>query len=269
MRPAPDNLTGSVDLYWIPLGAGASVVRGNGIMYEAISAAIEHRPRCHLYHSALGIVLPHGRYTVEMTPVPDGDSAARGVVAEGPVGLRVAGRLRMFRYEVRRWRDGVVPDLAYAVGSALRVTDDGCVAQRVFDVLPGVPRLVWGRDESGAGEMWSCNSITSWALARAGVDISGIALPLGGRAPGWDAGAAIAGHGQRISGADEDPEPDPQPPQPVRRRVQHACHDPGTRQPSARVTGPESDGHVRVVASPGRPAIRAGRVGRSVRDLRL
>lgn len=137
-----------------------------------------------------------------MTPVPDGGGAGRGVVAEGPVGLRVAGRLRLFRYEVRRWRDSVIPDLVYAVGGAVRITDDGYVAQAVFDVLPRVPRLVWGRDESDAGEMWSCNSITSWALARAGVDISGILLPPGGRAPGWDAGAIVAsGRESHLRGA--------------------------------------------------------------------
>lgn len=190
---------GCVDLYWVPLGAGTTSVRGNGIVYEAITAAVEGRPRCDLYHSALEIVVPAGRHMVEMTPVPDGDGAARGVVAEGPVGLRAAGRCRLFRYEVRRWRDGIVPDLDYAVASPVRITDDASVAQAVFDALPQVPRLVWGRDESGAGEMWSCNSITSWALARAGVETARIALPAGGRAPGWDAGATVAVRGHRTT----------------------------------------------------------------------
>lgn len=202
---APGGPRSSVDLYWIPLGAGASSVRGNGITYEAISAAIQRRPRCRLYHSALEISLSHGRYTVEMTPVPDADGAARGVVAQGPVGLRSAGRLRLFRYEVRRWRNGIVPDLMYAVGGAVRITDDRSVAQTVFDALPGVPRLVWGRDEAGAGDMWSCNSITSWALARAGVEIGGIPLPAGGRAPGWDAGAHVAGAPQGTRARREGP----------------------------------------------------------------
>jgi hypothetical protein len=181
----------AVDLYWIPLGAGARSVRFNGLVYEALIAAIEHRERRSLYHSALSVVLPAGHYMVEMTPVPDALGSSRGVVAEGPVGLRAAGSLRIFRYEVRRWRDGVVPDLFYAAG-AVRVTDDSAVAQRVFDLLPLVPTATWGRDELGAGEMWTCNSIISWVLATAGVDPTSIALPARARAPGWDAGRVVA-----------------------------------------------------------------------------
>lgn len=187
-----DPTTSSVELYWIPLGAGASVVRTNGVLYEALAAAIGRRPRLDLYHSALELVLPEGRFTVEMTPVPDGDGASRGVVAEGPVGIRAAGRFHLFRYEVRRWREGVVPDLQYALVPPIRVSDDPATVRAVFNALPEVPRLVWGRDESHAGEMWSCNSITAWALGRAGVDPATIPLPRRGRAPGWDAGIAVA-----------------------------------------------------------------------------
>ena len=181
----------TVALYWIPLGAGASVVRTNGVVYEAIAAALQRRPRRALFHSALELVLPEGRFMVEMTPVPDGHGVERGVVAEGPVGLRTAGRLRLFRYEVRRWLDGIVPDLHLAVASPVHVSEDTAVVRAVFDALPDVPELVWGRDERGAGEMWSCNSITSWALTVAGIDVSAIPLPPGGRAPGWDAGSAV------------------------------------------------------------------------------
>ena len=186
----------SVDLYWIPLGAGASVVRTNGIVYEALTAAIQRRPRCDLYHSALEIVLPEGRFMVEMTPVPDDHGSTRGVVAEGPVGARAAARLRLFRYEVRRWLDGIVPDLHFAVISPVRITADATIVRAIFDDLPDVPRLVWGRDESHVGEMWSCNSITSWALTRAGIDTRAIALPDCGRAPGWDAGRTVAERGR-------------------------------------------------------------------------
>ena len=185
----------SVRLYWIPLGAGASMVRTSGVLYEAAVAAVQRRPRCALYHSALEIVLPEARYMVEMTPVPDSNGTARGVVAEGPVGLRAASRIRVFRYEVRRWIDGVVPDLRHAVTPPARVSDDPAVVLAVFDVLPDVPRLVWGRDERNLGEMWSCNSITAWALASAGVNMPDIALPPRGRAPGWDAGIAMARRG--------------------------------------------------------------------------
>ena len=183
---------GTVDLSWIPLGAGARFVRLNGIVYEAVTATLERRPRRALFHSVLSIDLPHGHYMVEMTPVPDQRGAARGVVAEGPVGLRSLAQLRLFRYEVRRWRDGIVPDLGFAVESPVRVTDDADLAQRVFDLLPKVPTLVWGRDELRTGDMWSCNSIVSWTLTAAGVDVDAIPMPANARAPGWDAGREFA-----------------------------------------------------------------------------
>jgi hypothetical protein len=183
---------GTVDLFWIPLGAGGHSVRFNGIVYESATAIMQRRTRCALYHSALAIELPEGRYMVEMTPVPDRFGDARGVVAAGPVGLHVLDRFRIFRYEIRRWRDGIVPDLGYAVASPVRVTSDPSVARRVFDALPNVPTLVWGLDELRAGDMWSCNSITSWALATAGVDVACIPFPPTARAPGWDAGIVAA-----------------------------------------------------------------------------
>ena len=52
-----------------------------------------------------------------MAPIRDADGAQRGVVAEGAVGSRWARRFRIFRYEVRRWRDGVIPDVDEAVES--------------------------------------------------------------------------------------------------------------------------------------------------------
>jgi hypothetical protein len=183
---------GSVDLYWIPLGAGARSVRFNGVVYEAIAAGLGRRERQHLYHSALSIDLPSGHYVVEMTPVPDGFGASRGVVAEGPVGLRAAGQVRLFRYEIRRWRDGIVPDLSYAVASPVRLTNDPLTAQLVFDLLPLVPTATWGRDELAAGEMWTCNSVISWVLDTAGIDLATVALPTHARAPGWDAGLVMS-----------------------------------------------------------------------------
>lgn len=187
----------AVDLYWIPLGAGGHSVRFNGIAYEAFMASIQRRQRYDIYHSALELRMPDGIYTVEMTPVPDARGLERGVVAEGPVGLRSAGLLRIFRYEVRRWKDGVIPDLGYAVTPPVHVTDDAAVVDRVFALLPAVPTLTWGRDELRAGEMWSCNSIISWTLTRAGLTPEEISLPADGRAPGWEAGITIARHADR------------------------------------------------------------------------
>src|SRR5689334_21912192 len=84
----------SFDLYWLPLGAGGHSVRLNGIVYEAIIARLQQRRRCDLYHSALEIGVPDGRFVIEMTPVRAADGAEPEIVAQGPVGARWAGRFR-------------------------------------------------------------------------------------------------------------------------------------------------------------------------------
>lgn len=182
----------AVELLWIPLGAGAHVVRISGKVYEAIAAFVGRRARRDLYHSALEVRVPEGRFIIEQAPVPDRHGARRGVVASGPVGLRWLGRFRIFRYEVRCWRDGEIPDASAAVGDPVRVTDDQTVADRVLEVLPTIPTPVWGRDELRTGEMWNSNSVISWVLVRAGVDLEEVRPPEGGRAPGWAAGIAVA-----------------------------------------------------------------------------
>jgi len=183
----------SVDLYWIPLGAGGDVVRVSGKAFEAVSARIRRRPRCALYHSALIVDAPEGHFVIEQTPVPDVyGKQRRGVVVEGPVGMTLAGRFRLFRYEVRRWRDGTIPDLPYAVGDPIRVTGDPDRASLILELVPSVPPLVWGRDQRRTGDMWNSNAIIAWLLVTAGIDAGAIAPPPGGRAPGWRAGIAVA-----------------------------------------------------------------------------
>jgi hypothetical protein len=192
MSRAQADLQAGVDLYWLPLGAGGHSVRLNGRVYEAVAARLGHRPTCDLLHSALVVHVPEGRFVIEQAPVRDANGAERGVVAEGAVGARWAGRFRIFRYEVRRWRDGVIPDVAEAVQSPQRLSNDARQAQRLLDLAPSVPTPVWGRDEFGVGEMWNSNSIISWLIARGGMAAEAIPLPTGGRAPGWEAGIAIA-----------------------------------------------------------------------------
>jgi len=177
-----------IDLYWLPLGAGGNFVRLNGRVYEAIKSRLERRPTFDLYHSGLQVFVPEGRYVVENTPVVDGRGSERGVVAEGPVGARWAGRFRLFRWELRRWRDGVIPDIDEAVDSPQRLSDDPDDARRLLDLMPRMPVLTWGRDELRTGEMWNSNSMISWLIARAGLDVGSIRPPAGGRAPGWNAG---------------------------------------------------------------------------------
>jgi hypothetical protein len=188
MRPSQ----AAVDLYWIPLGAGGHVVRWNGKVYEAVTSFLEHRPRLALYHTALEVLVPDARFVIESAPIQRRLARDRGVVAEGPVGTRWAGRFTVFRYEIRRWRGGRIPDASEAVAGPIRVANDLARAQRVLELVPSVPTPVWGRDELGTGEMWNSNSLISWLLAKAGVDTDGLHPPAGGRAPGWDAGLIVA-----------------------------------------------------------------------------
>ena len=184
--------TAAVDLYWIPLGAGGHSVRFNGRVYEAIEAAREHRGRCDLYHSALVIELDGDRYTIEIAPSPDADEASRGVVATGAVGSRHLGWWRLFRYEVRCWRGGSIPDLDEAVGAPHRLTTDLDITRRLLELAASVPTPVWGRDELKAGEMWNSNSVIAWLIASAGLSLDSLRPPPGGRAPGWVSGLEVA-----------------------------------------------------------------------------
>jgi hypothetical protein len=195
-----------VDLYWLPLGAGGHSVRLNGRVYEALVAAVERRRRYDLYHSALEVRVPEGRYVIEMTPVMGGGGANHGVVAEGAVGSPLLGWSKLFRYEVRTWLDGEISDVAEAVESPRTITDDPVVAQRVLDLVPLVPTPTWGRDELGAGEMWNSNSLSSWLLLSAGVDIAQLTPPVGSRAPGWDAGIFVARFATMRGGTTWEPE---------------------------------------------------------------
>lgn len=188
------STTASVDLYWLPLGAGDNThcVRTNGRIFEAVTARYENRARCDLYHAALEVHLGSDRFIIEMAPVWSADEPDRGVVCEGPVGLRWLGRSRLFRYEVRRWRDGEIPDAAEAVDSPRRLGTDPVTTRQILNLVPRFPTATWGRDELEAGEMWNSNSLIAWLLASNGYDVDFVGPPRGGRAPGWAAGLVVA-----------------------------------------------------------------------------
>jgi hypothetical protein len=188
-----DTADVGIDLYWLPLGAGGHFVRLNGRVYELLHAALEHRPSLALYHSALEVTVPEGRFVIENSwPIPKLDPAARGVTVEGPVGSRHLGRFRIFRYEVRRWPEGTISDADEAVESPRRLSEDQAQARHVLALAESVPARVWGRDELGIGEMWNSNSVISWVLTRAGLPAAKVHPPSGGRAPGWQAGVVVA-----------------------------------------------------------------------------
>jgi len=190
----------SVALSWIPLGAGDRIglVRASGRLFELLQSRRDHRRPGQLFHSALEVTADGVPYTVEMAPAWSGPRGDRGVVCSGPVGLRSWGRSRWFRYEVRLWRDGVIPDLDARVGPPMRLSTDSSRVRALLDLAASFPTLTWGRDERGYGEMWNSNSLVSWLLARSGHELGGVDPPGLGRAPGWAAGLRAAG--SRISG---------------------------------------------------------------------
>lgn len=185
--------TPAVDLYWLPVGAGDGPFFPFCCrVYEALVARIERRPPRDLYHSALQVHVSEGTFVIEQAPVPDLNGQERGVVAEGAVGRRCASRFRIFRYEVRRWHGGQLPDIAYAVDSPRRLSNDEDRARSVLEQVAEVPTPVWGRDELSTGEMWNSNSIIAWVIARSGIETATIRPPANGRAPGWHAGLVVA-----------------------------------------------------------------------------
>jgi len=194
MLNRPEVPDAAVELYWIPLGAGPgnAMVRLSGRLYERLVAHRAGRPRQALYHTALRVRLGAETYVIEMAPVWSNSAEERGAVSVGPVGLPWLGRSRLFRYEVRRWCDGIIDDRAYAVQSPVRLLTDRAHTARLLELVPLFPTATWGLDELRTGEMWNSNSLTSWVLAASGHDIEGLTPPEGGRAPGWRAGLVRA-----------------------------------------------------------------------------
>jgi len=192
--PEPQRGKARIDLRWIPLGAGGTgFVRMNGRAYEALRSRLERRRPLALYHTALEVHAPEGRFVIENAwPSPDRDTSSRGVVVEGPVFDRRIARFRVFRYEVRRWREGTVTDLDDAVGGPQCVSRDPGTASYLLEQVDFVPAMVWGRDEIGAGEMWNSNSVISWLLDRSDLNPGALQPPAGGRAPGWRSGILAA-----------------------------------------------------------------------------
>lgn len=194
--PPDDGSRAQVALVWIPLGAGQRVVRLSGRLVDRLSVAILGGERHVLVHSALVVTVPEGRTVIEMAPA-GGNRTEHGVVAHGPVGLRWLGRARVFRYEIRRWRGGELPDQD-AAEATLHLDVDLDVARSLLALAPAVPTPTWGRDELGTGETWNSNSVTSWLLHRSGIDTDELTPPPGARAPGWNAGLVVASRDLRL-----------------------------------------------------------------------
>lgn len=183
--PSPE-MTVSADLYWIPVGAGTRFQRASLLLYESVAAAIARRPRRTLLHAALKLSLEGRHYTLELMPAPPGPNL-RGEVT-GPVGIRGADRLRMFRYQACLRDSDTLPDEQWAAGAAIRLCEDAATVTALIAATRRIPAYTWGRRRKGHSEMWTSNSCVAWLLFEAGLDAHAVAIPGGGRAPGWNAG---------------------------------------------------------------------------------
>ena len=72
-----------------------------------------------------------------------------------------------------------------AVNGPVAIDAETEVARRILELVPQFPTRVWGRYAApDSGDMWNSNSLISWLLVRAGVDVTHTRPPAGGRGPG-------------------------------------------------------------------------------------
>lgn len=190
-----------VDLLWLPVGAGGHVVVHTSRWWEWLHARREHRSPRPLFHAALEVFDGGARHVIEMTPAWGHRQPDRGVVATGPVGLAWLGGVRLFSYEVRCWHEGIIPDREWAVGPPVRFDMSRPEAAELLSRVHHLPRLTWGRDAFGIGDMWNSNSVVSWLLLSSGIDAAAIVPPGGGSAPGWRSGIRAVSMPGQATGA--------------------------------------------------------------------
>ena len=183
----------SVDLFWIPVGAGTHFQRYSLVLYEELVARWARRRRLGLLHAALKVCVAGDRFTIEAAPASGGPNPSGEVT--GPVGSTWAGRLRLFRYQVYVRPGDRLSDQAWAVAPPIPLTHDAGVASRILDLATQVPAYTWGRRRPGHSEMWTSDSTVSWLLLRAGIESGEIGVPAGYRAPGWVSGIEEASPG--------------------------------------------------------------------------
>lgn len=177
-------------LWWLPVGAGGHLVIHTSRWWELWRAWREKREPQLLFHAALEVYAGSGKYVIEMAPAWGRHPSPRGVVATGPVGSRVLGASRLFRYEIRCWPDGIIDDLAYAPADPVVISLSRADAEALLRRTATAPLLVWGAPVPG-GDMWNSNSLVAWLLEESGIDATKLHPP-SGRAPGWAAGIQAA-----------------------------------------------------------------------------
>ena len=160
--------------------------------------------RCDLYHSALEVHVPEARFVIEQAPAWRRRRRARRR-RRGPGRHPRAGRFRLFRYEVRRWRDGVIPDAAEAVESPHAPERRDRLRAATARAGAGDADARMGPRRTGTGEMWNSTRSSRGSSCAVVSTSSPLAPPRGGRAPGWNAGIVIARRQQADAAARTSP----------------------------------------------------------------
>ncbi len=159
---AQQRAPASVDLYWLPLGAGGRVVRWCGRLYESWAAWREHRDRAALFHAGLMLRLDDTAFAVEMGPVWNVTEPDRGVLLEGPSARGGSAVSGLPATRCGAGRAATFPDLARRCDPVRTTHEPGTVAGRPGRAPAAAAAHTWGRDELGAGEMWNSNSAVAW-----------------------------------------------------------------------------------------------------------
>ena len=186
----------AVDLYWIPLGAGGRLVRFNGRCSRRSPplAGTGHDATSTTRSSSSRSTATATRSSWRRRPTAIG--SAGGWWRRGPSGAAISAGCPCSATRSVSWRGGTIGDLGEAVGGPRRLSRDPGLARRLLDLVPAVPAARLGADKLHTGEMWNSNSVIAWLIAGAGVATELVAPPAHGRAPGWQAGLAVARRGQ-------------------------------------------------------------------------
>jgi hypothetical protein len=179
-----------VELFWLPVGAGTHLQRASLVAYGWCLALIQRRPRADFVHAALKVKLNDRCFTLELMPVPKRQQTEP--LMTGAVGSPLAGRLRIFRYQLLCLESDHLPDEEWAIQSPIILSTERDIAERVLDSGRDVPPYTWGRRAPGTTEMWTSDSAVAWLLCQVGLDAAALNPPAGTQAPGWLAGTQLA-----------------------------------------------------------------------------
>ena len=90
------------------------------------------------------------------------------------------------------WQDGIIPDVDWALGPPTQFPLSLLDTRALLARVELTPRLTWGSDPFGIGDMWNSNSLVSWLLETSGINAAELTPPADGSAPGWRSGIAAA-----------------------------------------------------------------------------